>query len=188
MGVLLTLQKHRKNSKVNPADRPQSDLKLTQKWLQTPFLSHFWVTFGSLWAGTLEVTLESLVGDFNYFRVSVELGARPLLNESCNFFSVDSDLGTQRKTATALLVILNGNLSLSEYSREGFRVQLSRFFKRPCRATNITVDSQAVWLFCRDKLVGVHCRILLSICCFFGQNARNRNKIGFCKEEIKGTS
>ena len=44
---------------------PQSDLKLTQKWLRT----HFWVIFeslsshlASLWGGALEVTFESLFG------------------------------------------------------------------------------------------------------------------------------
>ena len=36
------------DSKVTRADRAQSDPKLTQKWLRTPFLSHLWVTFGSL--------------------------------------------------------------------------------------------------------------------------------------------
>ena len=72
------------DSKVTRADRPQSDPKLTQKWLWTPCLSHFWVTFESL-----GVTLgwrpwksffESLLGHFNSFWVSVELGARWLLN------------------------------------------------------------------------------------------------------------
>ena len=33
------------DSKVTPADRSQSDLRVTQKWIQTPLLSHFWVTF-----------------------------------------------------------------------------------------------------------------------------------------------
>ena len=33
------------DSKVTPADPPQSGLKLTQKWLRTPFLSQFRVTF-----------------------------------------------------------------------------------------------------------------------------------------------
>ena len=37
------------DSKVTRADRPQSDLKLTQKWLQTPFLSHFWGHFWVTW-------------------------------------------------------------------------------------------------------------------------------------------
>ena len=37
---------------------------------------------GSLWAGSLGVTFESLLGHFNSFCVSVDLGARPLHN-SC---------------------------------------------------------------------------------------------------------
>ena len=41
-------------------------------------LSHFWVTFGSLWGRSARVTLESLLGHFNSFCASVELGGRPL--------------------------------------------------------------------------------------------------------------
>ena len=70
------------DSKVTQADRPQSDLKVTQKWLRTLFLSHFWVTFESLGVTLrwdLGVTFESLLGHFNSFCGSVELGARPLL-------------------------------------------------------------------------------------------------------------
>ena len=74
------------DSKVTPADRPQSDPKLAQKWLRTPFFSHFWVTFESLGI-TLKcglgshfwVTLGSLLGNFDSFWVSVELGAKTRL-------------------------------------------------------------------------------------------------------------
>ena len=42
--------------------------------------SHFWVTFGSLWGRSARVTFESLLGHFNSFCASVELGGRPLHN------------------------------------------------------------------------------------------------------------
>ena len=71
------------SSKVTQADRPQSDPKVTQKWLRT----YFWVIFesllshlGSLGGGTPKVTFESLLGHFNSFCFSVELGGRPLHN------------------------------------------------------------------------------------------------------------
>ena len=54
MGVLLTLQEHRKNFE--------------------SLLGHL----VSLWAATPGVTFESLVGHFNSFCVPVELGGRPL--------------------------------------------------------------------------------------------------------------
>ena len=68
------------DSKLTPADRPQSDLKLTQKWLRALFL----VMFESLLSGrtTFESLLShfwSLLGHLNSFGVSVESGARPLL-------------------------------------------------------------------------------------------------------------
>ena len=79
MGVLLTLQKHRKNesdpsdSKVTPAGRPQSDLKIDSK---APILSHFWAAFESRgltlgwdFGSHFWVTL----GHFNSFCVSIEL-------------------------------------------------------------------------------------------------------------------
>ena len=56
---------------------PKSDSKVTQK---ESLLSHFWVTFGSLWGRSARVTFESLLGHFNSFCVSVELGGRPLHN------------------------------------------------------------------------------------------------------------
>ena len=61
------------DSKVTRADWPQSDLKLTQKWLQTPFSSHFWATFESL-------PRESLLSHLNSFQVLIQLGARPILD------------------------------------------------------------------------------------------------------------
>ena len=45
------------DSKVTRADRPQSDLKVTQKWLRTPFLSHSWVTWGHSGVGPWESLL-----------------------------------------------------------------------------------------------------------------------------------
>ena len=73
-----------RGSKVTRADRPQSDPKVTQKWLRTPFLRHFWVTFESLgvtlgWGpgSHFWVTFGSLWGPV---WVSVELGARWLPN------------------------------------------------------------------------------------------------------------
>ena len=56
------------------------DPKVTQKWLKSVVRSHFWVTFGSLWGRSARVTFESLLGHFNPFWVSVDLGARWLPN------------------------------------------------------------------------------------------------------------
>ena len=68
---------------------------MTQKWLgqtdpkgtQKRLKSDFWAIFesllshlGSLWRGALGVTFESILGHFNPFWVSVELGARWLPN------------------------------------------------------------------------------------------------------------
>ena len=47
------------DSKVTRAGWPQSDLKLTQKWLQTPCSSHFWATFESLPRESLSSHLNS---------------------------------------------------------------------------------------------------------------------------------
>ena len=81
VGVLLTLQKHRKN---------QSDPRVTQKWLgQTdpkvtldPIFELFLSHLGSLGGGTPQVTFESLLGHFNSFCVSVELAWRPFHNQN----------------------------------------------------------------------------------------------------------
>ena len=48
------------DSKVTRADRPQSDLKLAQKWLQT----HFWVIFESLLSHLGSLPRESLLSHF----------------------------------------------------------------------------------------------------------------------------
>ena len=56
---------------------PKIDSKVTPDPIFESLLSHFWV---SLWRGTLGVTFESLLGHFNSFWISVELGARPLHN------------------------------------------------------------------------------------------------------------
>ena len=64
------------DSKVTRPDRPQSDPKVTQKWLRT----HFWVTFESLGVTLGWGTFESLLGHFNSFCVSLELGGRLLPN------------------------------------------------------------------------------------------------------------
>ena len=45
------------DSKVTRADRPQSDPKMTQRWLQTPFSSHFWVACGHSGLGPRESLL-----------------------------------------------------------------------------------------------------------------------------------
>ena len=57
-----------------------SDSKVTRKWLNNGVRSHFWVNFGSLWGRSAQVTFESLLGHFNSFWLSVELGARWLHN------------------------------------------------------------------------------------------------------------
>ena len=65
------------------ADRPQSDSKLTQKWLQTPCSSHIGVAFeslGVLWGGTPKVTFEVLSHFWVTLIFSVYLGERPLHN------------------------------------------------------------------------------------------------------------
>ena len=69
------------DSKVTPGVPSQSDpkwlksdSKMTQNWVR----SHFWVTLGSLWGRSGRVTFESLLGHFNSFCVSVELGGRRL--------------------------------------------------------------------------------------------------------------
>ena len=55
------------DSKVAPADRPQSDLKVTPDHIFESLLSHFGVGLP-----------ESLLGHSISFCISVELGARPL--------------------------------------------------------------------------------------------------------------
>ena len=79
------LKRPKSDSKVTPRAPSQSDpkslksdLKVTQKWGPESLLSHFWVTSGR----PARVTFESLLGHFNSFWVSVELGARPLLNSN----------------------------------------------------------------------------------------------------------
>ena len=62
-----------------PGPQPRvtpSDSKVTQKWLKNRVRSHFWVNFRSLWGRSARVTFESLLGHFNSFCVSVDLGAR----------------------------------------------------------------------------------------------------------------
>ena len=65
----------------------QTDPKVTPNWLKSVSGPHVWVIFesllshlGSLLGVGLEVTFGSLLGHFNSFWASIELGARPLLN------------------------------------------------------------------------------------------------------------
>ena len=79
---------------VTRADRPQSDLKSTQKWLRTSlfrviFESHFWVILG--W--DLESLLSHFWDHFNSLCVSVELGARPLHNSGIENFKQATQQG-----------------------------------------------------------------------------------------------
>ena len=68
------------DSKVTRADRLQSGPKLTQKWPHFEWcLSRFWVTWGHFGVGPWESLLSHFLGHFDYFGVSVGLGARPLL-------------------------------------------------------------------------------------------------------------
>ena len=55
---------------------------MTQKWLKSDSKmgSRVWVNFRSLWGRSARVTFESLLGHFNSFWISVELGARWLHN------------------------------------------------------------------------------------------------------------
>ena len=50
----------------------------------------------SLWAGTLGVTFESLLGHFNPFCVPVELGGRPLHNY--DMLKIREEEGAQTQT------------------------------------------------------------------------------------------
>ena len=74
---------------------------MTQKWLKSgsgrptpkwpksdsgPIFESFLSYLGSLWGGALGVTFESLLGHFNPFWVSVDLGARPLHNPNRRLF------------------------------------------------------------------------------------------------------
>ena len=66
-GVLLTTQKHRQNR----SDSKVTDPRVTQKWLKSGSkLTRKW-GFRSLWGWSAQVTFESLLGQFNYFCVSV---------------------------------------------------------------------------------------------------------------------
>ena len=69
----------------NSTETQERRIKVTQKWLKsglgrpTPKWPKIGskVTLASLWGGPPRVTFESLLGHFNSFCVSVELGARP---------------------------------------------------------------------------------------------------------------
>ena len=86
---------------MTPADQPQSDLRF-----KSDSGPHFKVTFESLWGGTLEVTFEPLLGHFNSFCVSVDLGARPLqiasLFQGLIFYRACSDILSADDSAISL--------------------------------------------------------------------------------------
>ena len=106
------------DSKVTPADWPQSDLKLTQKWLRTSFLSR---DSGS--------HVESLLGHFNSFCVAVELRARPLLKFRV-FLRVPPQIGKTRTIDwwnKSIYRASFSSISVSTVGVDGARVSLWRF-------------------------------------------------------------
>ena len=68
------LKWRKSDSKVTLRGRPQSDSKMTEKWL----FQAFWVIFESLWGRPLKVTFESLFRHFNCFWYSGLLGGHAL--------------------------------------------------------------------------------------------------------------
>ena len=57
--------------------------RVTQKWLKNGVQSHFWANFRSLWGHSGVGPWESLLGHFNSFWVSVDLGASWLHKFRC---------------------------------------------------------------------------------------------------------
>ena len=78
------LKWRKSDAKVAPRGRPQSDSKMTEKWL----FQAFWVIFESLWGRSLKVSFESLFRQFACFWFSGLLGGHALHNSNvaCQVF------------------------------------------------------------------------------------------------------